>query len=494
MALLLLVGAVLLVAILLKHLLDLPKWKNFPPGPPRLPLVGSLPFIPGTLIHLHADEHWRPRYGPLVGLITAGKALVVTCGAEESLAVLNQEHCQVRPGGNTFKARSFGKSLGLMFSDGPYWTEQRRFTLRELRNLGLGKSKLEGVIMDEAVATMETMQRDGPAVEPNKLFNAPVLNVLWYMVSGHAFARSDDKGLDPRSQRLLFIMNRAMRNKRLATAPCDIWPALRYIAPNWSGYNEIYPPIFELQDFLRAEIKQQRQDVGSDSLMSRFCEEIDKAPPGSSFTEESLIITCLDLFMAGGESTANTLSFCLMYMAMYPDKQAKVHAELDAACRGPEHLIELSDKPNLPYLEATLTEVMRINTIAPLAVPHSNSADIELNGYTIPKGTLILVSLWAILNDKKHWGDPENFRPERFIDASGKYVKDPWMVQFGQGKRVCIGEAFALQVAVLFFANLMNRFKYSLPAGSPRPSTVPVAGFTVCPQDFTVIATPRKST
>ena len=49
--------------------------------------------------------------------------------------------------------------------------------------------------------------------------------------------------------------------------------------------------------------------------------------------------------MAGGESTANTLSFCLMYMAMYPDKQAKVHAELDAACRGPEHLIELSEKP-----------------------------------------------------------------------------------------------------------------------------------------------------
>ena len=50
------------------------------------------------------------------------------------------------------------------------------------------------------------------------------------------------------------------------------------------------------------------------------------------------------------------------------------------------------------------------------------------------QGTLILVSLWAILNDKKHWGDPENFRPERFIDASGKYVKDPWMVQFGQGE------------------------------------------------------------
>ncbi|XP_034236789.1 methyl farnesoate epoxidase-like [Thrips palmi] len=486
--------AVLLIAglVLLKHFLAQRRLKNFPPGPPRLPLLGSLPFIPGSLIHLHAEEHWRRRYGPVVGLTTgSSQTLIVVCGAEEVLSILNQEHSQMRPAG-TVKLRSFGKSLGLMFSDGAYWTEQRRFTLRELRDLGLGKSKLGDVILDEAEATLDAMERDGPAVEPNKLFNAPVLNVLWYMVSGRPFARPTAEGLDPKSQRLLHIMNKAMRNKRLATAPCDIWPVLRYIAPEWSGYNEIYPPIFEVQAFLRDEIKQQRSDDVHSSFMSKYCQEIDKAQPGSSFTEESLITTCLDLFMAGGESTANTLSFCLMYMAMYPDKQAKVHAELDAAGREPGDIVPLSDKARLPYLEATLAEVMRVNTIAPLAIPHRNSEDVEMNGYTIPKDSMILISLWSVLNDQKHWGDPEVFRPERFIDASGKYVKDPWMIQFGQGKRVCIGEAFAMQVAFSFFANLMNRFKYSLPAGAERPSTIPVAGFTVCPQDFTVIATRRK--
>lgn len=489
---LLLVGLLLVAGlVLLRHFLGMQRLKNFPPGPPRLPLLGSLPYIPGTLLHLHAQRHWLPQYGPVVGLTTGSMKLVLVCGAKEALAILNQEHSQVRPTGEASTRRSFGKRLGIMFSDGAYWTELRRFTLRELRDLGLGKSQLGDVILDEAEATLKAMQRDGPVVEPNKIFNAPVLNVLWYMVSGRPFARSAATGLDPKSQRLLYIMNKAMRNKRSSTAPCDIWPVLRHIAPDWSGYNEIYPPVFEMQDFLREEIKKQRQDDGASSLMSKYCEEIDKAAPGSTYTEDSLVITCLDLFMAGGESTANTLSFCLMYMAMHPDKQAKVHAELDATGRGADSMITFSDRAHLPYVEATLSEVMRINTIAPLTIPHSTAQDIEFYGYTIPKATTLLISLWAVLHDKEHWGDPEAFRPERFIDASGKYAKDPWMVMFGQGKRVCIGEHFAMQVAFLFFANLMNRFRYSFPAGVAPPSTIPEPGFTVCPQEYAVVATPR---
>ncbi|KAJ1523850.1 hypothetical protein ONE63_010406 [Megalurothrips usitatus] len=489
--------ALLLVAAalaLLAHLRREAALKNFPPGPRRWPVLGSLPSMPGTLVHQHAHRHWLPRYGTVVGLtLPGGQDMVMVCGGEEVIAILNHEHCQLRPDVFLARERAFGKRLGISLADGPHWTEQRRFTLRELRDLGLGKSKLEGVILDEANATIRAMVADGPKLEPNFLFNAPVLNVLWWMVSGKEFARGAGSTLDERSRKLLVVLNQAMRHKKIVTAACDNFPILKYVAPEWSSYNEIYKPIFKIQDYLREEIQEQRLKGVGDSYMLKYTEEINKGRPGG-FTDENLIINCLDMFTAGGESTANTLSFCLMYMGLYPEVQARVHAELDAAIGGADKTVTMSDKPNLPFLEATLLEVIRSNTISPLAIPHMNSQDIQLNGYTIPKGATLMLSMWSVLNDKKHWGDPEVFRPDRFLDKEGKFTKDPWLIPFGIGKRNCIGEAFALQVAFIFFSNLMNRFTFTLPPGSERPSTVNVqAGLTVTPPEYSIIATPRVS-
>ncbi|KAK3923757.1 Methyl farnesoate epoxidase [Frankliniella fusca] len=492
-------AAVLWLAVLLVAVILLRYWwrertlKKYPPGPPRWPLVGSLPYMPGTLIHLHAHQQWLSKYGSMVGLVAGNIPIVVVCGAEEVIAVLNHEQCQTRPKGFFFHERSFNRRLGIFFSDGPYWTAQRRFALRELRDLGLGKTKLEGVVMDEVEATIATMLRDGPELQPNKLFHAPVLNTLWWIVSGKPFSRGVGSSLDPQSKRLLDIMDRAMRCKKIGNAPCDIWPLLKYVAPEWSSYNDIYLPIFDMHEYIREEIRHQRKHGTGASFIGKYTEEINKAQPGSYFDEESLIVSVLDLFTAGGESTANTLSFCLMYMVKYPAVQAKVHAELDAVCTGPDHAVTMSDRARLPYLEATMAEVMRTNTIAPLAPPHEASEDVEMNGYIIPKGTMFLLSLWGVMHDKKHWGDPEAFRPERFIDSEGKFKKDPWLIPFGMGKRHCVGEGLAMQTAFLFFANLMNRFKFTLPPGSQAPPEVPQAGFTVGPQPFSVIATPRNS-
>ncbi|KAE8738123.1 Cytochrome P450 CYP305 [Frankliniella occidentalis] len=486
--------ALLLLALfaLFNYLGNLRRLKNFPPGPLRLPLVGSMPFFPAEHWHLYADKHWLSKYGPLVGLTTGRDTMLIVCGAQEVLDVLAHEDCQGRADLFFTTERSFGKKLGIMFSDGPYWTEQRRFALRELRDLGMGKSVMEGVVLDEVDATLEAVARDGPAVQPNMLFHAPVLNVLWWLVSGKPFSKGVGKEQDAQSVRLHHIMEKFIRTKNVAVAPVDSWPFLKYVAPELSSYNAIYGPIFDMQAFIREEIKLQQQDR-TGSFMSKYMDRIETAEPGSTLTEESLIISVLDMFIAGGESTANTLSFCLLYMALHPDKQAKLHAELDAVVGGADKTVGLADRTRLPYTEATLTEVMRINPIAPLSVPHSNTKDVELNGYTIPKGTMINLSLWVVLNDKAHWGDPEVFRPERFIGKDGAFVKDPWMANFGHGKRVCIGEAFTVQTAFLFFANVMNRLRISAPPGGEPLSTKPQPGLTCAPQNYTVLAEPRRS-
>ena len=89
-----------------------------------------------------------------------------------------------------------------------------------------------------------------------------------------------------------------------------------------------------------------------------------------------------------------------------------------------------------------------------------------------------------MLNDPKHWGDPEVYRPERFIGANGKYVKDDWMINFGLGKRICLGESLARSVVFLYIATFLQEFTFSIPEGDPKPSTYPVPGFTTCPQKY----------
>jgi methyl farnesoate epoxidase/farnesoate epoxidase len=98
----------------------------------------------------------------------------------------------------------------------------------------------------------------------------------------------------------------------------------------------------------------------------------------------------------------------------------------------------------------------------------------------------VLICLWSVLSDPGHWGDPEVFRPERFLDSNGKFVKDEWMINFGSGKRYCVGESLSKSVLFLFFATFFQEFSISIPEGHPRPTTKPQAGFTTAPFPFTL--------
>ena len=93
------------------------------------------------------------------------------------------------------------------------------------------------------------------------------------------------------------------------------------------------------------------------------------------------------------------------------------------------------DRPNLPYCDATLMEVMRIRPVLPVSLPHMTSADASLEGYTIPKGTIVIPNLWAVHHDRKEWDNPQEFHPNRFLSPDGQTVEknEAWM-PFSIGK------------------------------------------------------------
>ena len=88
----------------------------------------------------------------------------------------------------------------------------------------------------------------------------------------------------------------------------------------------------------------------------------------------------------------------------------------------------------MPYMEATISEVLRRASIVPLSVQHGLASDVMFQGYVIPRDAIVLPDLESALYDAEVWGDPENFRPERFIGPDGKAKREDEFVPFSLGQ------------------------------------------------------------
>jgi cytochrome P450 len=194
-----------------------------------------------------------------------------------------------------------------------------------------------------------------------------------------------------------------------------------------------------------------------------------------------------DLFFAGSDTTSTTLSWTVLFLAYYPEIQKKLQIELDSVT-GKSRSVSLADKPSLPFTEATILEILRRSSIAVVGVFHTAIQDTKFQGYDIPKDCWLLGNQYAIHHDKDIWGDPDNFRPERFLSPDGRTVlKNENLLPFSVGKRQCIGETLARDEIFLFMTNIFQRFSVQLDETKPRPSLEGQVGFIRKPEDHHVI-------
>jgi len=141
-----------------------------------------------------------------------------------------------------------------------------------------------------------------------------------------------------------------------------------------------------------------------------------------------------------------------------------------------------------PFTEAVIQETMRITSFAPFGVFHTTMEDTEFHGYLIPKDTLIIPNLHGVHHSVDVWGDPETYRPERFLSEDGRSVKkNEAFVAFSVGKRVCVGESFARDQTYLFLTNIFYKYKAVPDPVDPEPSLQPEGGFILEPKPYTII-------
>lgn len=174
------------------------------------------------------------------------------------------------------------------------------------------------------------------------------------------------------------------------------------------------------------------------------------------------------MFTAGTDTSSSTVEWAIAELIRHPNMLAEVQRELDSVV-GRDRLVTELDLAHLTYLQAVVKETFRLHPSTPLSLPRMAAEEIEINGYRIPKGSTLLVNVWAISRDPDIWAEPLKFRPERFLGGEKANVdvrgNDFELIPFGAGRRICAGMSLGLRMVHLLVATLAHAFEWELADG-----------------------------
>ncbi|KAK6186103.1 hypothetical protein SNE40_008204 [Patella caerulea] len=480
-----------LTLICAKIILNLVRENNLPPGPIGVPVLGYLPFF-GTHPHLTFNK-LREKYGDIFSIkmgsfpaiVISGKALI-----KETL-VTRGDDFSGRP--NFYLASLFGEHTLTFgrFSESSILHKKMAYNcLYVFANSR--KNPTEDMIYEEAKITVsEFNNMSGKPFCPTKFIYVSVGSIIFQICFGkHTNIREEDETFKT------FLKNNSELIQFAASGnPVDVMPWLRYVMP-WkvSTMIKIDEQVREIrsqkvEESLKTYTSSNLRHV-ADGLIAAVKEA--DADPSSDFTAERIYSTLDDLLGAGFETVSNTLNWALLLLTAHPEVQRMVHEEIDDVLG--QRQPKLEDKAEMHYCMATIHEILRFSNIAPLSLPHAATKDTELNGYIIPKDTVILLNIYSISHDEKLWGDPLNFRPGRFLDAEGKLdnITTDKFTAFSMGRRKCVGEFLARMELFLFFTGIFQNCVFSKPAHIKEYSFDSVFGLTLSPVPYEICASMRE--
>ena len=319
--------------------------KSLPPGPPSLPLVGSFPFLQNTrgfadAIVQQPLYHYHPK---LCTVWIGPSPIIMIQDFDLARDLFSREEFSARPAHYHAKyIRGLnGESLGIIATKGKFWQEQRRFTLKSLKDLGFGRNKLDTIIHEEVNILIEDLiSRSGTGdVLIDDIFNFPIANILWRIVASKRY----DPDL-PDSKRMMkdvgivFHEGISMINFFIHS------PVLRSFITLKKERAELGLKRLFRQQIIDHEIElNQNESHEARDFIDMYLKEIERQHVKTeyyfhgkyqNYNIEQLVTICLDFFQAGSETSSTTLSWAIMLLTLYPDVQEKCREEINLILGG----------------------------------------------------------------------------------------------------------------------------------------------------------------
>lgn len=425
-----------------------PPWRDF----------GTLRRLFGTDV-LAGMTYIHRRYGPIVRTrLPLHLYFVADPGCIEEILVKKAESFH-KDRTSRLLARVLGR--GLLVNEGESWRRQRR-----LLQPAFHQRQLESYAarMVEAIARASDGWRAGEV----RNVHEDMMGVTMTIVAEALFGTDLSANAREMGRTISDLMEQFSRmlglSARFQPPPWVPTPANRRLRASRRKVDAVILGVIEA----RRRSGQEATDLLS-LLVSARDEE------GRGMSDAQVRDEAMTLFLAGHETTALALTYALYLLALDPERQARLTAEIAGVLGG--RLPTLADLERLPYTEAVIFESMRIYPPA-WGIGRQAMTDVEIGGWRYPRGAEFVISPWVVHRDPRVFEDPELFRPERWANDLAHRLPRFAYFPFGGGPRVCIGNRFAMMEAKLVLATAIQRFRFEpipetsvslLPSATLRP-------------------------
>ena len=341
-------------------------------------------------------------------------------------------------------------------------------------------------------------EQNGKPFDPADCLMQGVADVICGITFGEGYDTTN-----PDLKKLLNLCAHVVKNENVAqlVTILDFFPFAKYLPIK--AYDRFIQPFFDMHHIIRKFLRQREdkfdptepvQDFISGLLCARNEAEFDTDDERSTFLcDDYLVNSIQNMFGAGYETTATTLKWVIAFLVNYPKCQEDIQRQLDEVVVGRRP--SLIDRPNLPLIQATIIETLRVGNVGPLLLPHVTISDTTLCGYRVPKNTIVFPNTESVHLDPKCWENSTVFNPYRHIDTDGKLITNQGnFYPFGAGRRVCAGESLAKVELFLFVSWLCCNFTFVAERDGHPPSLKGVFSITQFPAPYKIRAVKRQLT
>ncbi|XP_027342060.1 cytochrome P450 71D11-like [Abrus precatorius] len=437
---------------------------NIPPGPWKVPIMGNIPHLVTSTPHRKLRDLAKI-YGPLMHL-QLGEIFTIIVSSPEYAKEVMKTHDVIfasRPQTLASNMLSYGSTNIIGAPYGNYWRQLRKICTVELFTQKRVNS-FKPLREEELTNLIKII--DSHNGSPVNLTEAILLS-MYNIISRAAF------GMKCKDQEEFISVVKEGVTVAAGFNIGDLFPSAKWL---------------QLVTGLRPKLEKLHRKIDQilEDIIVEHKEAKSKAKEGQGEAEEDLVdvllkfqdgnqdicltiknvkAIILDIFGAGGETSATTINWAMAEMVRDPRVMKKAQVEVREVFNMKGMVDEICID-ELKYLKSVVKETLRLHPPAPLLIPRENGQACEIHGYHIPIKSKIFVNAWAIGRDPNFWTEPERFYPERFIDSSIDYKGNNFeYIPFGAGRRICPGSTFGLINVELALAFLLYHFDWKLPNG-----------------------------
>ncbi|CAL4906997.1 unnamed protein product [Urochloa decumbens] len=447
---------------------------HLPPGPWPLPVIGNVLQISRKLPH-RSMACLAERYGPLM-TVRLGTSLFVVASSPSTAREILQTHnasLSGRSPADAWSGAGHGANSVLVLPPRRKWRALRRLgtvrlfspgRLEELRPL---RQQVARELLRDVSEAAASRSGGAPASVQRAAFTAMV-RLLWLAMFSEELSEATTRGLhDSVREAVDLVMTPNVSDFFPAVAALDIQGVRRRMATLIKrGYQ-----LIDHQIYCRRHVREESRGghARSDDLLDVMLDMSEQDDDGGVTINRDVIRAfCTDLFIAASDTTSNTIEWALAELLQNPETMRRLQEDIRAVL-GSKPEVEDSDIERLPYLQAVIKETLRLHPAVPM-LSYKAEATVQVQGYTIPEGSNVVVNVWAIHHSADVWPEPFKFMPERFlmhkeIEYFGRNFE---LLPFGSGRHICLGLPLANRMLPVMLGSLVHQFEWKLPDGARR--------------------------